>query len=93
VEINGSIEDGVAVRIVGKWAKLGGDGAGDKGGVGGLFEVVLSGGNEGFVQSLSFNDGGPCGVFQISRVVRGQNPIEGDVFGGFEAYAEALEDS
>jgi hypothetical protein len=31
--------------------------------------------------------------FQISWVVRGQNPIEGDIFGGFKAYAKAFEDS
>lgn len=91
-EINGSVENGVAVRIVSKWAKLGGDGTGDEGGVGSLFEMILTSGDECFVQGLLFNDSGPRGMFQVNRVVRGQYSIEGDVFGGFEAYAKAFED-
>ena len=83
LEINGSIEDGVAICIVGKGAKLAGDGTGDEGGVGGLFEMFLTGSNECFVQGLFFNDSGPGGVFQVSGIVRGQYPIEGDIFSSF----------
>ena len=52
----------------------------------------LTGSDECFVQGLLFNDSGPRGMFQVNRVVRGQYSIEGDVFGGFEAYAKAFED-
>ena len=87
-KIEGAVQDSIAVCIVGEGAKDGGNGAGDEGGRGGLSIVFLAFLGEEFTEGLCFKNGGPCGVFDVSRVVRDEDVVEADVFPAFDPDAK-----
>ena len=83
-EIEGAIQNGIAVCIVGEGAKDGGNGAGDKGGRGGLSVVFLAFLSKEFAEGLGFENSGPCGIFDVGGVVGDEDAVEAYMFTAFD---------
>ena len=91
-EIEGAVEYGVTILVVGEWSELGSDGASDEGCVCSLAEVLLSSSGEYFEEGLPLNDGAPGGVGEVVGVVGDKDAVDLDVFFFFHPNTKSFED-